>query len=188
MASFASNVTESLQPSETVAQRRLRAEWALLEQLVALNPTRLAAPRRSDSTFEVDLLATPALTSHSQAVRAEHHLRIVYPRFFPAVPLELYLAEADPVMHLNIHPLTGFVCLWDQHRVANTIEHALHKTVAILGWQLLNPDPRHVMQPAALTLGRKLIAARLGSHPLTGIEHSVEAFPQAAPSRRRRLS
>ena len=177
---------DGVQIVETVATRRLRAEWCLLEQLAALNPSRLIEPRWLDSAFEVTLLQTPALQPASPELLAEHRVRVVYPRFFPAVPLELYLAE--PVVHPNVHPLTGFVCLWDRHRVSNTVEHALHKTVAMLGWGLLNAEAHHVMQPEALLLDREGLTERLATAPLVGVEHMADVVLETNAPRRRRLS
>ena len=175
---------DSVPDSGTVSERRLRAEWQLLEQLVARNPSRLTDTRQGDSEFRLTLLETPALTPDGQPGRARHQVRIVYPRFFPSVPLELYLDEA--VLHPNVHPLTGFVCLWDRHRVSNTVEHALHKTTAMLGGRLMNLEARHVMQPAALTLDWPALSAQLGGEPLAGVAH--EGFDPAESPTRRRLS
>lgn len=170
----------------TVGERRLQAEWALLQQLVALNPARLAGAKKQDSQFEVTLLGTPALLLNGAVTQAAHRVRIAYPRFFPSVPLELYLAE--PMLHPNIHPLTGFVCLWDRHRVSNTVEHALHKTVAMLGWRLLNAEPRHVMQPGAPALNANALADRLRVSPLAGVHYAAEHFQAPEHGMRRRLS
>ncbi len=97
--------------------------------------------------------------------------------------MELYL-EA-PMRHPNIHPITGFVCLWEQHRVSYTVEHAIHRAAAILGWRLLNPDPRHVMQPDALLPEEPALPA---APVLQGIEHPAAFFDPPATPRRRRLS
>ncbi len=178
-------------PAGLVQERRVRAEWGLLEQMAGLNPTRLAGLRWVDSAFALTLRETPALragcgSSGFGGVLDEHRVRVAYPRFFPAVPLELYLGE--PVLHPNVHPVTGFVCLWDRHRVSNTVEHALHKTVAMLGWRLLNAEAHHVMQPEALGLDGEALAERLAAAPLTGVEHRAEVVAGANPPKRRRLS
>ncbi len=172
----------------TPTERRLRREWDLLNVLVQLNPARLSGPTAFDSTFQVLLSGTPALplSEGSPALLTEHRLRLHYPRFFPAVPLELYLDR--PVLHPNIHPVSGFVCLWRVHRVEYGVEHALHRTVAILGWQLQNLDPRHVMQPESLRLNQAETATRLSASPLAGIDHSASRFEVFPAERRRRLS
>ncbi len=167
--------------------RRLQAEWALLGQLVALNPARLFSPASDDTTIRVTLAGTPGLSPGSSMPIQTHRLRIVYPRFFPALPLELYLQM--PAFHPNIHPETGFVCLWDQHRTANTIEHALHKTAAMLGWRLFNLDPRHTMQPSAAALApmeREALAQKLHAPALCGVR--LPAGYEPVPDFRRRLS
>ena len=176
-------------PGSTPFERRLREEWALLAELAAHNPDRLTDLAADDTTFWVTLHATPALSLEGESILDQHRLRLDYPRFFPALPLELSLET--PVFHPNVHALTGFVCLWDRHRTSNTVEHALHKTVAMLGWKLLNSEPRHTMQPAALALApadRETIASKLEAAPLTGVR-GFEPYPPAAPaSMRRRLS
>lgn len=172
---------------------RLQSEWDLLLKLVERNPARLTAPRRRDTEIFVTLLATPAqpLGNSQTHPQSEHRLRVVFPRFYPAMPLEAYLEV--PMLHPNIHPENGFICLWDRHRPTNTIEHALHKTVAILGWRLLNREAMHIMQPEAIPpLAAELtkLETRLSSEPLQGIEHQPLAAPperQNTP-RRHRLS
>lgn len=178
--------------AESQLERRLYAEWALLQALAIANPTRLRNPRWVDSTLAVTLCDTPALPLEAGPLLTEHQVRINYPSFFPALPMELTLSV--PVFHPNIHPETGFVCLWDRHRSTDTAEHALHKLVAILGWQLFNNNSVHVMQPAA---ARRLddsaeveaIRARLQGTPLTGIEHPAGFLaPATRRSGRSRLS
>ena len=169
-------------------ERRLRHEWELLESLVRLNPARLSDQAAWDSTFHVTLHGTPALPLAPGLPRlvSEHRLRLCFPRFFPAVPLELYLER--PVRHPNIHPVSGFVCLWQSHRVEYTVEHALHRAVAILGWRLSNPDPRHVMQPEALSTSYAGSAQRLDAPALAGLNHCAAQFDATPAERRRRLS
>lgn len=110
----------------------------MLEKLAEKNPGRLTELAAEDLCVRVTLRGTPAF-SLTGTIVSDHPLRIDFPAFFPAAPMELSLDE--PVQHPNVHPETGFVCLWDRHRASNTMEHALHKTVAILGWQLWNGDP-----------------------------------------------
>lgn len=172
-------------------ERRLTTEWALLQRLAAQNPQRLVDLQAEDLTFYLQLKGTPALPLSSGAgdVRSDHHVRIIFPRFYPTTPLELYLQT--PVQHPNIHPQTGFVCLWDRHRVGHTVEHALHKLVAILGWRLYNRDAVHIMQPAALArleTSREAIAASLAAPLLAGTTLG-DSWPGSQDAlRRRRLS
>lgn len=171
-------------------ERRLRAEWDLLSHLVVLNPGRLTRLAAEDTTFFVTLNDTPAMPlSKGAAMLCEHRLRVVFPRYFPSLPLELSLVT--PVFHPNVHPLTGFVCLWDQHRVSNTVEHALHKTVAILGWKLLNFDPRHTMQPETLALSnaeREALVDKLVAPMLRGVAAEVSEPERPSCARRIRLA
>ena len=172
----------------TPFSRRLTAEWTLLAELAALNPGRLFDLATSDAAFHLTLNATPALSLTGEVLDV-HRLHLVFPRYFPALPLELSLET--PVFHPNIHPDTGFVCLWDRHSALNTVEHALHKTAAILGWTLSNPDPRHTMQPAAQRLTeteRKMLRERLAAAPLRGVQPEAAAVREPGPSFRRRLS
>ena len=171
-------------------ERRLQAEWKLLGTLARLNPERIAGVRADDAVFRLTLRGTPAFRLHWDGVESTHALRVVYPRFFPMAPLELYLET--PVIHPNIHPETGFVCLWDRHRVSNNVEHALHKTVAMLGWRLWNADPLHVMQPECLLQVESNEDAkdRLRAPLLCGVEHPAlgERMLEQNPARRSRLS
>ncbi len=134
----------------TMLERRLRAEWNLLLALVERNPTRLDQLHACDTALLVTLHGPPVASADQSAARqiSSHDIRIEYPVHFPAVPMELYLRS--PVLHPNVHPQTGFVCLWNRHRVSNTVEHALHKTVAMLSGRLYNSNAPHVMQPQAL--------------------------------------
>lgn len=190
-------LTPANAPVGDLTARRLRAEWARLCDLVHLNPGRLANPSAVDTTFSVTLTNTPALPLTASAAVADseadlpwpepvrtHPLRIVFPRFFPTVPMELYLEH--PMRHPNIHPVTGFVCLWEAHRVSYTLEHALHRAAAILGWRLLNPDPRHVMQPGLQA--PQGMPALLQAPVLRGLDHSASLLPPTSKLRRRRLS
>lgn len=180
-------------------ERRLSAEWALLHELAARNPQRIANIRSYDLCFRLRLLQTPGLVAAENAAGAErilseHDVRIVFPRFFPAVPMELYLGT--PVHHPNVHPETGFVCLWDRHRVSHTVEHAVHKLAAMLGWKLWNGEAVHVMQPDALRRvggADPVVVASLAAAPLLGVERSDTpvGFPSALERERvvrRRLS
>jgi hypothetical protein len=186
-------------------EMRIRSEWALLTELVARNPERLSDPAWRDTTLSVTIRRTPALPLTAAAEHGpvpdqiqldslleEHVLRIVFARHFPALPMEAYLMT--PVFHPNIHPETGFVCLWQRHSTTNTIEHALHKTVAMLTWRLFTTTPLHTMQPRALALCNEpeslsYVQSLLPAVPLHGIDHHRSYVSQPAPGTyRRRLS
>jgi hypothetical protein len=81
-------------------------------------------------------------------VKLTHRLRIVFPRYYPSMPVEVYLDE--PVFHPNVHPDTGFVCLWVKHRIQTTLEQTLAQLQRVLCWGLLNAADEHVMQPDAM--------------------------------------
>ena len=135
----------------TILERRLAAEWELLLQLADRNPGRLSSLQADGAVLSLRLhgpTAMPADAATHPGLVSIHAIRIEFPVHFPAVPMELFLET--PVFHPNIHPETGFVCLWDRHRVSNTVEHALHKTVAMLAGELRNTNSIHVMQPEAL--------------------------------------
>jgi len=178
----------------TLFDRRIRAEWEMLLELAANNPSRITGFEADDSVFSVRLLATPALQLNgagaydSANIITEHTLRIDFPMHYPAVPLTLHLAH--PVLHPNIHPKNGFVCLWTRHHLNHNVEHAMHKTVAMLGWRLYNTNAEHVMQPESLPLLQKHHdewTSLLHAEPLQGLTHSSVIEP-ATPLRRMRLS
>ena len=134
--------------------RRIENEWLLLQAFQQLNPGRLQLARLADCfALEVNGLAAlrerPADGADLEtALTLVQSVRIVFPRYYPSMPVEVYLVT--PVFHPNVHPDTGFVCLWTRHRVPTTIEQTLAQLQRVLCWRLLNADPEHVMQPAAL--------------------------------------
>jgi ubiquitin-protein ligase len=171
--------------------RRIENEWLLLEALQRANPDRLRITRHPDAfTLEVDgfpaLLDQPRDSAQS-ILLANHHLRLIFPRYYPSMPTEVYLAA--PVFHPNVHPDTGFVCLWTRHHIQTTVEQTLAQLQRVLSWQLLNTDPEHVMQPDALhwyqqpERGHRL---PLVSAPLLPVNANAWAIPSS--TFRRRLS
>ena len=172
-------------------ERRLANEWSLLLALSERNPGRMTGLTLDSSTIALHLhgpAATEIGTGGYQGLRTSHAIRIDFPVHFPAVPMEMFLAV--PVFHHNIHPETGFVCLWDRHRVSSTVEHAMHKLVAMLVGELQNTTPLHLMQPLALEH-----PMRSEPMPLLGVPYDpgsahlgVQSSPDTAfPFRRRRL-
>ena len=180
----------------TSFERRLQAEWELLQTLAQLNPERLTGISAEDRIFRFTLHQTPTRLAHSTHDNpvTVHHLRVLYPSYFPAVPLEVYVDDA--FWHPNVHPETGFVCVWEGHRVDNTVEHALHKVVAMMAGRLYNRQAIHVMQPEALSWIEQRNdedSAPNGVKPLIGIAHdtfSLDCFVtgQGTKKRRQRLS
>ena len=161
--------------------RRFCSEAELLHALAAQNPGRITDIAAEDGTLALVLHGPAAqlVGAAPQCPVARHDLRIHFPVHFPAVPMEMFLAKA--AVHPNIHPETGFVCLWDRHRVSNTVEHAMHKLVAMLAGGLHNAAPQHVMQPDALAALPLLTAAM----PLRGVQRDDLPLEGAAVRRRR---
>ena len=131
--------------------RRLANERGFLEMLLALNPSRLAPAgewRRAEGADEirVRLLRTPSYDLAGGTVD-QHVVRIVFPEYFPSTPIEAWLDV--PVCHPNVHPVNGFICLWDRHSSGDTIVEALLQVQRVITWALRNDSPEHVMQPEA---------------------------------------
>lgn len=175
----------------TGSERRLQAEWDLLQGLAQLNPGRLTDISAEDKLFRVTLREAPARLA--RAVHDEpmtvHRLRVLYPSYFPAVPLELYVDAA--FQHPNVHPETGFVCLWERHRAENTVEHAMHKVVAMMDGRLYNREALHIMQPEALGWIEQQHSegfAPIQVKPLLGVTHDTFALNPETQNRRHRLS
>lgn len=159
-----------------------------------MNPERLLAVTRHADDFKLTLQGTPALHRQPESLdawqaslRTEHSVRIFFPRFYPAMPCEVYVAGS--AFHPNAHPDTGFVCLWERHLALHTVSHNLAQLQAILSGRLFNRDERHVMQPEALAFYlRPEVSARL---PLPCSPLLVQTPLQATWDRavmRRRLS
>jgi len=106
--------------------RRIENEWKAFDALAAANNGRLA---------RVD--------AHTVALD-EWRVRFDFPEYYPAVPLEAYVTP--PVEHPNVHPETGFICLWDTHQAGTAVVEALQQTLRIVHWHLQNRRPEHVMQ------------------------------------------
>jgi hypothetical protein len=136
-------------------KRRIYNEWLILKNLQAMNPERLLRLARDTDSFSLTLQGIPALRTQPRALeewtaslRTTHSVRISFPRFYPAMPCEVYVT--DSFFHPNAHPDTGFVCLWERHLALHTVVHALAQLEAVLSGRLFNRDERHVMQPDAL--------------------------------------
>ena len=138
----------------TVHERRTEQEWKLLEALAQENPDLLqdlARDTRADGpVFRFRLLQTPALIAEvgELRIRDSHSVNFHFPRFFPTVPLEASLSR--PVFHPNVHPETGFVCLWNRFSPGDTVVEALAQLRQVITWRLLNEEPDNVMQPRSL--------------------------------------
>ena len=129
--------------AERTRERRIRNEAALLRQMAALNPERLQIVALTDDEFR--------MTLHTAAHGGEvHSLKLVFAPYFPAVPIEAYLDV--PVRHPNVHPVTGFICLWDKHSTGDTVIEALRQTQRVLSGELRNAAADHLMQPDSLDI------------------------------------
>jgi ubiquitin-protein ligase len=145
-------------------RQRIENEWTLLKRMAAANPSLLVIEERRPSEFLLTLHQTPAVlrTKNSIAQIAEHLVRISFARFFPTMPMEAYVGR--PVFHPNVHPDTGFVCLWGRFSLRDTVVEALCQLQRVLTYSLLSESADHVMQPEALKWARQELAA--GKLPL----------------------
>jgi ubiquitin-protein ligase len=141
--------------SLSVRARRLGNEWAFLARLVEHNPGVLDAVKREaqpDADFlHVVLHRTSALslgTPPKLREGASHAAWFRYPEYYPSVPIEAFLST--PVFHPNVHPETGFVCLWSHHSAGDTILEAVRQLQRVITWELTNSSAEHLMQPEAL--------------------------------------
>ncbi len=129
--------------AESTRERRIRNEAALLREMATLNPERLRIITVTGDQFR--------MTLHTSAHGAEvHELKLVFAPYFPAVPIEAYLEV--PVRHPNVHPVTGFICLWDKHSTGDTVIEALRQTQRVLSGELRNAEADHLMQPDSLDI------------------------------------
>jgi hypothetical protein len=126
--------------------RRMNAEWQLLQALVDANQLTFASIVRLQDEFKVVMRESPAWVGNEdeQRIETEHALRYVYPRYYPSLPLEGYFVR--PVLHVNVDPLTGFVCLWKNYQPAQTIVDAILVTRAVMACKAANWEPSHRVQ------------------------------------------
>jgi ubiquitin-protein ligase len=174
-------------------RQRIENEWAFLERVAQANPRVLLVKSRTPEEFAVILCETaaPLKKGHQIEILQQHELRLSFGRFFPTVPMEAYLAQ--PVFHPNIHPTTGFVCLWQKALVADTVVEALIQLQRILSYSAFTESPDHVMQPEALAWAQD--SARGLDFPFhyTPLEKPADwdrehNFRHLPPGRRHRLS
>ncbi len=180
---------------------RIENEIELFAEAASTAPARLSPPVRTDQGLRFTLRAAPSLIrppasldsqsspDWSRCIRSEHTVRLSFPRYFPAMPIEAFVEE--PVFHPNAHPDTGFLCLWSIHRVAHNALNSIARVVAVLAWQLFNRQPEHVMQPSALGWFDGLYpSVRERMLPLAHIPLPIpySALPPSPEHWRRRLS
>ncbi len=130
----------------SVRNRRMDAEWKLLEALVDANRPVFASVVRLQEEIRIAVRESPAWVSKESGrhVETEHSLRYVYPRYYPCLPLEGYFVR--PILHVNVDPVTGFVCLWKNYRPGQTIVDAILITRAIMACKTANWDAAHRLQ------------------------------------------
>jgi len=131
-------------------RQRMDNEWGFLDQMAGANPDCVVVKERHPDEFLLVLQQTSAPICCADKIELvqEHELRFAFARFFPAVPIEAYLTR--PIFHPNVHPTTGFVCLWGRFSQADTVVEALCQLQRILTYSLFSDSPDDVMQPAAL--------------------------------------
>jgi ubiquitin-protein ligase len=136
-------------------QRRIENEWELLQQLAQANPALLSDIQRHQDDFLLKLSQTtaPVRMDENIDLRSEHDVRLSFPRFFPTMPIEAYVTP--PVFHPNVHPDTGFVCLWNRFSLHDTVVEALCQLQRVLTFTLFSESADHVMQPEALEWAEK---------------------------------
>ncbi len=132
-------------------RQRIDNEWAILQQMAGANPGGIDIRERHPDEFLLALKHSPAPICRDGRIELvqEHELRFAFARFFPAVPIEAYLT--CPVFHPNIHPTTGFVCLWSRFSKADTVVEAICQLQRILTYSVFSDSPDDVMQPEALS-------------------------------------
>lgn len=171
--------------------QRIENEWTILGQMAAANSPRLEVKRRCQDQFVLILHETAAAIVEDGEIKlvSDHELCISFARFFPAMPLEVYLTRS--VFHPNVHPTTGFVCLWGRFSQTDTVVEALCRLQRILTYSVFSESLDDVMQPAALAWATN--TKRGVTFPLTCV--SLAKPPSwrgetivRSPSRRRRLS
>jgi hypothetical protein len=137
-----------------VRDRRIENEWALLCNAQRRYPTLLEVLGKHSGpdgdSFAILLHDTSGLVEidGQKTLVSSHEAEIRFPRFFPYVPMEATLLR--PVFHPNVDPINGFVCLWSRFAVGDTVVTALLQLQKVIVWELINQDPRHVIQPTAV--------------------------------------
>ena len=135
-------------------QRRVEQEWRLLELLAQTNPNILGNIQRSQKpsgeVFGCTIQQTQALVGNPKEIKFQesHHVHFHFPTFFPSVPIEANVAQ--PVFHPNVHPETGFICLWNRFSTGDTVMEAISQLQQVITWTLVNQETDHLMQPEAL--------------------------------------
>jgi ubiquitin-protein ligase len=175
----------------TLRQTRLENEWSVLQRLAAYNPglIRLGG-RKADAMgerFELTIEGTPSpiITRAGVEIIDSHRVAVQFPAYFPAVPMQVLVSP--PVLHPNVHPETGFVCIWDRTSSGDSILDALIMLQKVITWELHNAHADHLMQPDALGRWSKKLPYRALRMP-PDLKAELDARCLPACSRRPRLS
>ncbi|WP_446743872.1 ubiquitin-conjugating enzyme E2 variant [Silvibacterium acidisoli] len=133
----------------TLRERRMQSEWLLLTKLAESNPEIIDSLDRTPDAFRVHLSNTPGwiAVEDRPVLQSEHWIEYLFPRYYPTLPLEAYCRR--PAFHPNIHPETGFLCLWEDYLPNRSMLDAVVTTRAVLAHQAMNRSAQHCMQPAA---------------------------------------
>ncbi len=129
---------------ERIRERRIRNEWEWLRRTAQADPAALAVPAEPGGPV---LLPETPYYALDGAVRRGAAVRFTFPEYYPSVPVEAWLAE--PALHPNIHPETGFVCLWDTRQEGTSLVEAVLQLQRVVTWHLYNFSADHLMQPDA---------------------------------------
>lgn len=164
---------------ERIRERRIRNEWEWLRRAEAANPGRLALPEGPGGL--VLLPETPCYGMDGAPAKGVA-VRFRFPEYYPSVPLEAWLAR--PVLHPNVHPENGFVCLWDTRQEGVSLVEAVRQLQRVVTWELYNLSADHVMQPEA-GLRPRLPYEPVAAPPGYELERSAGFLPEP---RRKRLS
>jgi hypothetical protein len=129
---------------ERIRERRIRHEWDWLRRTAEVDPSLLTVPDLPNAPV---LLPQTPWYALDGATRVGLAVRFTFPPYYPSVPLEAWLAE--PALHPNIHPETGFVCLWDMRQEGTSLVEAVLQLQRVVTWRLFNFSADHLMQPGA---------------------------------------
>jgi ubiquitin-protein ligase len=175
----------------TLRQTRLDNEWSVLQRLADFNPGLLTLEGRKtdamEERFEIRIEGTPApiMAPAGVEIMDSHRVTVQFPAYFPAVPMQVFVSP--PVYHPNVHPESGFVCIWDRTSSGDSILDALVLLQKVITWELHNPRGDHVMQPEALERRRAPIPYRALRMP-PDLKAELDARCRPPCGRRPRLS
>jgi hypothetical protein len=174
----------------SLRRQRIENEWSVLLEMAQANPACITLKARSPDEFLLVLreTAAPLYQNHKIELVREHEFRFSFARFFPAVPIEAYLTF--PAFHPNVHPTTGFVCLWARSSKADTVFEAVCQLQRILSYSVFSGSPNDVVQPEALTWAMNAnrgIALPLSFNPIVKPAAWSEQQGFQNPRPRRRL-